>query len=193
MSVRTLPISHCRIQLIPQPIAHIVDRQDGERDGEARKKGNPDRVKDQALAFANHETPVGRGRLRHRTPKRQSPSADRWVDELHALRGEAAEPVALEPLELRHDVAFRRSPCHEVEDRALNQALCGGIPLSEPESVGTRPDDPEEKTEPGFNIGAWFAASVWKHISAVDGQRCPSEPTCSSYSAQVFRRNKLYS
>ncbi len=41
------------------------------------------------------------------------------------------------------------------------------------------------------NIGAWLASFFSKHISAVDGDRCPSEPTCSSYSAQAFRKHGL--
>jgi len=72
----------------------------------------------------------------------------------------------------------------------LNQGLCGDISISESGEI--RSSAPEESAEPGFNIGTWFAASVWKHISAVDGQRCPSEPTCSSYSARVFRKHGFF-
>ncbi len=41
------------------------------------------------------------------------------------------------------------------------------------------------------NVGAWLASLFSKHISAVDGDRCPSEPTCSSYSVQVFKKHGL--
>ncbi len=41
------------------------------------------------------------------------------------------------------------------------------------------------------NVGAWLASFFSKHISAVDGDRCPSEPTCSSYSVQVFKKHGL--
>jgi len=53
-------------------------------------------------------------------------------------------------------------------------------------------DDPGRTNEAGFNIGTWFASKVWRHVSAVDGQRCPSEPTCSSYSAQAFRKHGFF-
>lgn len=41
------------------------------------------------------------------------------------------------------------------------------------------------------NIGVWMASFFSKHISAVDGDRCPSEPTCSSYSVQAFKKHGL--
>jgi hypothetical protein len=72
----------------------------------------------------------------------------------------------------------------------LGQGLCGDISTSEPAWIGS--DDPDQMAEPEFNLGAWLASSVWRHISAVDGQRCPSEPTCSSYSAQAFRKHGFF-
>jgi len=39
------------------------------------------------------------------------------------------------------------------------------------------------------NVGAWLASLFRDHISKVDGDRCPSFPTCSSYSVQVFRKH----
>ena len=41
------------------------------------------------------------------------------------------------------------------------------------------------------NVGVWLASFFSKHISAVDGDRCPSEPTCSSYSVQAFKKHGL--
>jgi len=41
------------------------------------------------------------------------------------------------------------------------------------------------------NIGVWLASFFSKHISAVDGDRCPSAPTCSSYSVQAFKKHGL--
>ena len=68
--------------------------------------------------------------------------------------------------------------------------VCGEIagPETEPAPSKNEAHSRESKT----NIGAWFASSVWKHISEVDGQRCPSEPTCSSYSAQAFRKHGFF-
>lgn len=42
------------------------------------------------------------------------------------------------------------------------------------------------------NPGLWFALLFRDYISAVDGDRCPSIPTCSSYSAEVFRRHGFF-
>ena len=43
------------------------------------------------------------------------------------------------------------------------------------------------KERPGF---AERLLSIYRdHISAVDGDRCPSYPTCSSYSVQAFRKH----
>jgi hypothetical protein len=61
---------------------------------------------------------------------------------------------------------------------------------SEPTPVQS--DDPTQTDEAGFNLGTWFASSVWPHISAVDGDRCPSEPTCSSYSMEVFKKHGFF-
>ena len=49
----------------------------------------------------------------------------------------------------------------------------------------------ENKEDKGseFSLGAWFASFFSKHISPVDGSRCPSEPTCSAYSAQAFKKH----
>jgi len=68
--------------------------------------------------------------------------------------------------------------------------LCGDLSMAEPEETasGAHP----QAAEPEFNLGDWFASSVWRHISEVDGQRCPSEPTCSSYSAQAFRKHGFF-
>ncbi|MCP4579618.1 MAG: membrane protein insertion efficiency factor YidD [Deltaproteobacteria bacterium] len=41
------------------------------------------------------------------------------------------------------------------------------------------------------NVGSWLASFFSQHISAVDGDRCPSEPTCSSYSVQAFKKHGL--
>ncbi|MBW1781045.1 MAG: membrane protein insertion efficiency factor YidD [Deltaproteobacteria bacterium] len=72
----------------------------------------------------------------------------------------------------------------------LNQAWCGEN--SGPKTGPARTNNEVNRNESTSNIGAWFASSVWRHISAVDGQRCPSEPTCSSYSAQAFRKHGFF-
>jgi putative component of membrane protein insertase Oxa1/YidC/SpoIIIJ protein YidD len=72
----------------------------------------------------------------------------------------------------------------------LNQGLCG-----ENSRTGineTKTDNSAKRTESDINIGAWLASFFSKHISAVDGDRCPSDPTCSSYSAQAFRKHGFF-
>ena len=53
-------------------------------------------------------------------------------------------------------------------------------------------DNRAEKNESDFNIGAWIVSFFSEHISAVDGDRCPSTPTCSSYSAQAFKKHGFF-
>ena len=53
-------------------------------------------------------------------------------------------------------------------------------------------DSSANRTETDINIGAWFASFFSEHISAVDGDRCPSDPSCSSYSAQAFKKHGFF-
>ncbi|MBW1946101.1 MAG: membrane protein insertion efficiency factor YidD [Deltaproteobacteria bacterium] len=41
----------------------------------------------------------------------------------------------------------------------------------------------------GFSPGTWLISFYRDHISAVDGDRCPSIPSCSSYSVQAFKKH----
>jgi hypothetical protein len=40
-----------------------------------------------------------------------------------------------------------------------------------------------------FNPGGWLVSLFKDHLSAVDGDRCPSYPTCSSYSLDAIRKH----
>lgn len=44
----------------------------------------------------------------------------------------------------------------------------------------------------GFNAGAWMVSLFRDHLSAVDSDRCPSYPTCSSYSVEAFRKHGFF-
>jgi hypothetical protein len=44
----------------------------------------------------------------------------------------------------------------------------------------------------GLNLGAWMFSLYRDHISAVDSDRCPSVPTCSSYAVQVFKKHGFF-
>ncbi len=61
-----------------------------------------------------------------------------------------------------------------------------------PAPVRGRPQGMEEAIESDVNVGAWFAAVFRDHISRVDGDRCSSIPSCSSYSAMAFRKHGFF-
>jgi hypothetical protein len=60
------------------------------------------------------------------------------------------------------------------------------------ESVRRQPQGMGNKIESDENVGAWFASLYRDHISRVDSDRCPSIPTCASYSAMAFRKHGLF-
>ena len=43
-----------------------------------------------------------------------------------------------------------------------------------------------------FNLGVAFLSIFRDHISAVDGDRCPSVPTCSAYGVQAFKKHGFF-
>lgn len=49
-----------------------------------------------------------------------------------------------------------------------------------------------EDTESEINAGAWLVSFFRDHISAVDGERCPSLPSCSSYSVMAFKKHGFF-
>ena len=49
-----------------------------------------------------------------------------------------------------------------------------------------------DKSDSACNIGAWMASIFRDHISRIDGDRCPSLPTCSSYSVLAFRKHGFF-
>ena len=48
------------------------------------------------------------------------------------------------------------------------------------------------ENESGVNIGAWLVSIFRDHISAVDGDRCPSLPSCSSYIVMAFEKHGFF-
>jgi hypothetical protein len=49
-----------------------------------------------------------------------------------------------------------------------------------------------QENQEGFNMGAWLASFFREHISAVDGDRCPCIPSCSSYSVSAFKKHGFF-
>jgi hypothetical protein len=59
-----------------------------------------------------------------------------------------------------------------------------GKALAEPSSP---PDTPG-----GFNPALWLVNLYREHISPIDGDRCPSLPTCSTYSVQALKKHGFF-
>lgn len=53
-----------------------------------------------------------------------------------------------------------------------------------------RPAPPQ--SGPDLNIGSVLIDIYRKVISPVDGDRCPSSPTCSAYSAEAFKKHGFF-
>ena len=43
-----------------------------------------------------------------------------------------------------------------------------------------------------FNPAAWLVSLYRDHLSAVDSDRCPSEPSCAGYSINAFRKHGFF-
>ena len=70
------------------------------------------------------------------------------------------------------------------------------VSLSSPMVMAEGMDKPSSGASQGeahsFSLGAWLISSYSKHISAVDGDRCPSFPSCSAYSARAFKKHGFF-
>jgi hypothetical protein len=55
----------------------------------------------------------------------------------------------------------------------------------------TQTSSPRDETS-GFNPALWLVHLYRNHISPIDGDRCPSLPTCSSYSVQAMEKHGLF-
>jgi hypothetical protein len=51
---------------------------------------------------------------------------------------------------------------------------------------------PSTTDHSGFNFGSWFVGFYRDNISPVDGDRCPSLPSCSTYSIQAMRKHGFF-
>ncbi|MBN1102732.1 MAG: membrane protein insertion efficiency factor YidD [Deltaproteobacteria bacterium] len=69
-------------------------------------------------------------------------------------------------------------------------SLAPGAALADETADGASTPSPKETSD--SNIGAWFVSIYRDHISAVDGDRCPSYPSCGSYSVQAFRKHGFF-
>lgn len=51
---------------------------------------------------------------------------------------------------------------------------------------------PSQDEASGLNPGLWLVNLYRNHISPIDGDRCPSLPTCSSYSVQAMEKHGFF-
>jgi hypothetical protein len=49
-----------------------------------------------------------------------------------------------------------------------------------------------QKEQSSVNPGIWLINIYRDYISAVDGDRCPSVPSCSSYALQAFKKHGFF-
>jgi hypothetical protein len=56
----------------------------------------------------------------------------------------------------------------------------------------TQKETDEKMDQSKSNIGSWLASFYSNHISPVDGSRCPSIPSCSTYSIQAFKTHGFF-
>ncbi len=52
-----------------------------------------------------------------------------------------------------------------------------------------REKSPGSMTSPGGQVAIGFLRLYQKYISPIDGERCPSYPTCSQYSLEAVRKH----
>jgi hypothetical protein len=72
----------------------------------------------------------------------------------------------------------------------LSPAFCEeGSTEKSPPSASEKSSAQQQSTG---NLGTWLASFFRDTISAVDGDRCPSSPSCSSYSVQAFQKHGFF-
>jgi hypothetical protein len=69
--------------------------------------------------------------------------------------------------------------------------LLGLLILGSDGEASAQTSPPHEETA-GLNPALWLVNLYRNHISPLDGDRCPSLPTCSSYSVQAMEKHGLF-
>jgi hypothetical protein len=67
-------------------------------------------------------------------------------------------------------------------------SLCPNARANEKDNPPPLPNT-QKSTHPGQGPAVRLIAFFQKNISPVDGSRCPSQPSCSSYSLQAFQKH----
>ena len=79
---------------------------------------------------------------------------------------------------------------------SLSFFLLSGVPDAPRKAWAEDPLKAGEAVHPtresAFNIGLWIVTFYRDTFSAVDGDRCPSVPSCSSYSIDAFTKHGFF-
>jgi hypothetical protein len=71
--------------------------------------------------------------------------------------------------------------------------LCFLMAVSPPSALsGEQSAAAAETEQDDFNLGQWLLSFYSKHISPVDGDRCPSYPSCGAYGAIAFKKHGFF-
>jgi len=71
--------------------------------------------------------------------------------------------------------------------------ISGPLPAKASENrVLGQSESPTEKQGSKTNPAMWFVSFYRAHISAVDGDRCPSLPSCASYSVKAMKKHGFF-
>ena len=60
------------------------------------------------------------------------------------------------------------------------------------EEISKRSDSSPSEEASGFNPAQWLLSIYQNHISPVNGGRCPSYPSCSSYAEQAIKKHGFF-
>jgi hypothetical protein len=60
------------------------------------------------------------------------------------------------------------------------------------EEISRQPDSLSSERELGFNPAQWLLSIYKKHISPVNGDGCPSYPSCSLYAEQAMKKHGFF-
>ena len=64
--------------------------------------------------------------------------------------------------------------------------------LSAEEEISRASDSLASEETSGFNPAQWLLSIYRNHISPVNGGRCPSYPSCSSYAEQAMKKHGFF-
>ncbi|MEJ2724372.1 MAG: membrane protein insertion efficiency factor YidD [Deltaproteobacteria bacterium] len=77
--------------------------------------------------------------------------------------------------------------CLIITNALFGPNFLGGTTWADESSPSATEDKKDES-----NIGTWLVGLYRETVSKVDGDRCPSEPSCSEYSLQAFKKHGFF-